>query len=105
MDEFVNKVYDYTETFPKKEVFALTSQLRRASLSVMLNYIEGYVRQSKNVLRNFLGISYGSLKESKYLIYFSYKRKYFKKEEYQKLIDLTEQIGAMLWGVIQKIKK
>ncbi|HOK17596.1 MAG TPA: four helix bundle protein [Candidatus Paceibacterota bacterium] len=105
MDEFANKVYDYTETFPKKEIFGLTSQLRRAALSVILNYLEGYARQNKNVLRNFLEISYGSLKESKYLIYFSYKRKYLEKLEYQKLMDLTETIGAMLWGVIEKIKK
>lgn len=104
MDEFINKVYDCTEVFPKKEIFGLTSQLRRASLSVILNYIEGYARQGKNVLRNFLGISYSSLKECKYLIYFSYRRKYLKKEDYQKLIDLSEKIGAMLWGIIQKLK-
>jgi len=56
------------------------------------------------VLKNFLEISYGSLKESKYLIYFSYKRKYFKKSEYNKLIDLSEKIGAMIWGIISKLK-
>ncbi|MEW6407450.1 MAG: four helix bundle protein [Patescibacteria group bacterium] len=70
MDGFVNKVYNYTRNFPKEEIFGLTSQLRRAALSAILNYIEGYARQSKNSLRNFLEISYGSLKECKYLIYF-----------------------------------
>ena len=104
MDEFVNKVYDYTRSFPREETFGLTSQLRRAALSVILNYIEGYARQSKNVLRNFLEISYGSLKESKYLIYFSYKREYLKKTEYNELLNLSEKIGAMLWGIILKIK-
>ncbi len=96
MDEYINNVYDYTTNFPKEEVYGLTSQLRRSSLSVILNYIEGYARQNKNVLRNFLEISYGSLKESKYLIYFSHKRGYLKEEEYKKLLDLSEKIGAML---------
>lgn len=104
MDEYVNKAYDVSRNFPREEMFGLTSQLRRASLSVILNYIEGYARQSKNVLRNFLEISYGSLKESKYLIYFSHKRGYLKKKEYDELIQLSEKIGAMLWGIFSKLK-
>lgn len=104
MDEYVNKVYDCSQNFPKEEMFGLTSQLRRAALSVILNYIEGYARQRKNVLKNFLEISYGSLKESKYLIYFSYKRGYLKKNEYKELLALSEKIGAMLWGTFSKLK-
>ena len=104
MDEYVNKVYDYSKNFPKEEIFGLTSQLRRASLSVILNYIEGYARQRKAVLKNFLEISYGSLKESKYLIYFSHKRRYIKEKEYKELIELAEKIGAMLWGTFSKLK-
>jgi len=104
MDEYVNRVYDYSKRFPKEEMFGLTSQLRRAALSVILNYIEGYARQQKNVLRNFLEISYGSLKESKYLIYFSHKRRYLNTEQYGHLMNLAEKIGGMLWGTISKIK-
>lgn len=104
MDEFAHRVYDCTEDFPRKEMFGVTSQLRRAALSVILNYIEGYARQSKNNLRNFLDISYGSLKESKYLIYFSWKRNYLNKKEYQELIEFSEKIGAMLWGILSKIR-
>ena len=105
MDEYVNKVYDYTKKFPRDELFGVTSQFRRASLSAMLNYIEGYARgKNRNkVLKNFLEISYGSLKESKYLIYFSYKRSYLNEEEYKKLLKLSERIGAMFWGTIRKL--
>jgi len=71
MDEFVNFIYDVTEKFPKQQLYGLTSQLQRASLSVILNYIEGYVRLTKGYLKNFLEISYGSLKETKYILYFS----------------------------------
>lgn len=104
MDEYVNKAYDYSKNFPKEETFGLTSQFRRAALSVILNYIEGYARQRKGVLKNFLEISYGSLKESKYLVYFSYKRGYIGEKEYQELVELAEQIGAMLWGTFSKLK-
>ena len=104
MDEYVNKVYDYSKDFPKEEIYGLTSQLRRAALSVILNYIEGYARQRKNVLKNFLEIAYGSLKESKYLVYFSYKRRCLKEDEYKELVGLAEKIGAMLWGTFSKLK-
>lgn len=104
MDEYVNKVYDCSKNFPKEEMFGLISQLRRAAMSVILNYVEGYARQRKNVLRNFLEISYGSLKESKYLIYFSFKRDYLEEKNYKELLEKNERIGRMLWGIINKIK-
>lgn len=102
-DEYVHLTYDCTKSFPKDELFGVTSQLRRASLSVILNYTEGYARQRKAVLKNFLEISYGSLKESVYLIDFSFKRGHLKKDSFEKLAKLSQEIGAMLWGVIVKI--
>lgn len=104
MNEFVFKVYKATKSFPKEEIYGLTSQLRRAALSVILNYIEGYARQRTAVLRNFLEISYGSLKESKYLIYFSTCQEYMDKNSEKELQELTDKIGAMLWGTIKKIQ-
>ena len=103
MDDFVHSVYGVTKDFPKDELYGVTSQLRRASLSVILNYIEGYARGRDKVYKNFLEISYGSLKEAKYLLYFSLVEKYLKEEDYKKIMILTEEIGKMLWSVIQKI--
>jgi len=104
MDEYVHLVYKMTRDFPKEELYGVTSQLRRSSLSVILNYIEGYARVKDKVHRNFLEISYGSLKESKYLLYFSFVENYLSKRNYEKSIKLAEEIGAMLWSIIQKIK-
>lgn len=104
MNEYASRVYDCTENFPKTEIFGLTSQLRRSSLSVILNYIEGYARRRNKALLNFLETSYGSLKESKYLVYFSFRRKYLKEKEYKELLSLAEEIGAMLWGTINKLQ-
>ena len=49
MDEYVHFVYKFTKSFPKEELYGVTSQIRRASLSVILNYIEGFARQRKAV--------------------------------------------------------
>lgn len=104
MDEYAHFVYKVTRNFPKDELYGVTSQLRRASLSVILNYIEGYSRKKKLVMINFWEISYGSLKESKYLLNFSYKEKYLSKSDYEKSLSLAEEIGAMLWTVLSKLE-
>lgn len=105
MDKFAHDVYKVTRDFPKNEVYGLTSQLRRAALSVVLNCIEGYSRQRKNVMINFLEISYGSLKESKYLISFAVGEKYLSVKDYKELLKLSEEIGAMLWTLLKNLKK
>lgn len=104
MDQYVHFIYNITQNFPKDEQFGVTSQIRRASLSVILNYIEGFARKKKAVMNNFFEISYGSLKESKYLLYFSYKRSYLSFDRYKKGLDLAEIIGKMSWGILEKLE-
>ncbi len=103
MDEFVHLVYSITKKFPKDELYGATSQLRRAALSIILNFIEGYARKKKAVKRNFWETSFGSLKESKYLVHFSLVEKYLSKEDYKKAIKLAEEIGAMLWRALEPL--
>ena len=103
MDDYVHLVYAATKNFPRNELYGTTSQLRRSALSVMLNYVEGYARGRDKVHKNFLEISYGSLKESAYLLEFSYKEKYINKEFYEKTSALANNIGAMLWGILNKM--
>ncbi len=104
MDKYTHLVYKATREFPKEEMYGVTSQLRRAALSVILNYIEGYARGRNKVHKNFLEISYGSLKESKYLLHFTLVESYLSKEDYKEAIQLSDDIGAMLWGTIKKLK-
>lgn len=105
IDNYVHEVYRISKTFPREEMYGITSQLRRSAISVALNYVEGYARNSNNVHKNFLLISYGSLKESKYLLEFSFKEGYLNQAEYNKIDDIAEEIGKMLWGTINKISK
>ncbi len=103
IDNYVHAVYAATRQFPKEEQYGSVSQLRRAALSVMLNYVEGYARQRKLVHKNFLEISYGSLEESSYLTGFAYKEQWLKEPEYGKLRMFEKEIGAMLWGILRKM--
>ncbi len=104
IDTYIKDVYRATLTFPKEEMFGMTSQLRRAVLSVMLNYIEGFARrrgQKCKIYHNFLTISFGSLKESKYLLYLSQHLGYLSDSDYNKFITMSDEIGAMLYKTIE----
>ena len=104
MDEYAHLVYRITKHFPREELYGITLQLRRATLSIVLNYIEGFARGKRAVKQNFWETSYGSLKESKYLLHFSLVEKYLNQRDYDRVIKLAEEIGAMLWRSIQALK-
>ena len=104
MDEYVHFIYKLSCKFPKNELYGSISQIRRATLSVILNYIEGFARIRKTVQQNFYEISCGFLKESKYLLYFALTEKYISNEEYNKGDKMADEIGAMLWSIIKLLK-
>lgn len=65
---WVLKIYKLTENFPKHELFGLTSQLRRAAVSVPANFAEGFRKVSKADKLRFYNIAQGSLEESRYYL-------------------------------------
>jgi four helix bundle protein len=65
-DEVVLMIYKTSRSFPKEEIYGLTSQMRRAGISVASNIVEGCARESLIEYRRFLEMSYGSLKELHY---------------------------------------
>ena len=101
INSYIHNVYKVTKTFPKEEMYGVISQLRRSSLSVMLNYIEGYARNSNKVNKNFLRISYASLKESEYLIQFSFDEGFLTENNYKVLSKQADEVGAMFWKTIE----
>ncbi len=105
MDECVHFIYKATKSFPKEELYGVISQIRRSALSVILNYIEGYARRRPAVQLNFFEMSYGSLKESRYLLVFSKEEKYLSEDDYIKGEGMANEIGAMLWTEITAIEK
>ena len=97
-DEYAHQVYQLCLILPKEELYGITSQTRRAALSVPLNIIEGYARQSTKSQIQFLHISYGSLKECQYLINFSVSEGLFQAESAKKAVEVGEELARMLWS-------
>ena len=77
-DDLAYRVYLETKKFPKDEIYGVTSQLRRAALSVPTNIVEGMGRQGKNELRKFISIALGSLAETEYLLEFCTRLNYLR---------------------------
>lgn len=102
--EYVLLSYQSTKKYPSDERFGLMSQDRRASVSVMLNYIEGYARMKSGVMIQLFEISYGPLKESIYVRYLAKELGYISPDEYQRAFSLKEEIGAMLYSTIDRLK-
>ena len=101
---FIKLVYGITKNFPRDELYGLVSQIRRAAVSVMLNFLEGFARIKPKVKLNFYEISYGSIKECKYIIYLSKELNYISEDSYTEIINLAEEVCAMLWTTIQTAK-
>jgi four helix bundle protein len=100
--QLVKEVYEITKKFPKEEVFGLTSQTRRAAVSVVANIVEGHaksVRSNREFLR-FLDMSYGSLAEVEYYLELSLSLKYLTISEYNKVEELRREVGALLHRLI-----
>ena len=96
-DDLAYQVYMATKIFPKEGIYGITSQLRRAALSIPTNVVEGYGRQGRKELKQFVNIALGSLAEVEYLLDFSLRLKYLTIEEHKGLQDLRQQVGNLLW--------
>jgi four helix bundle protein len=96
-DELAYQIYMGTKAFPKEEMYAMTSQLRRAALSVPTNIVEGYARQGRTEFRHFTNIALGSLAEAKYLLGFCLRLNYLKAEQHKRLDAQAEEVGRLLW--------
>jgi four helix bundle protein len=102
-DELAYQVYLITKTFPREEMFGIISQLRRASLSIPTNIVEGYSRQGKQYLRQFLNIALGSLSEVEYLLDFCLKLNYLKAETHMSIQALRREVGCLLWNFYKSL--
>ena len=103
--QYVLLTYTSTKKYPNDERYGLTSQDRRAAVSVMLNYVEGYARIKIAVMLNFYETAYGSLKESIYARFLAMNLGYITKKEYNESLVLKDEIGAMLYTTIEGIRK
>jgi four helix bundle protein len=104
-DDLTVAVYERTRSFPKEEVYGLTSQLRRASYSVPANIVEGSSRDSKKDYLHFLYIARGSLSETQYFIHLAARLGYLSSEEAVRLHEQTKLTFGCLHGLIRAVEK
>lgn len=98
-NKLAHMIYDLTEKFPKNELFGLTSQVRRAALSVCANIAEGYSRTSKKDRKHFYQIATGSLVELEFFIDFAHERKFIEDREYQEITSIHTETARVLYGL------
>lgn len=102
--ELTTAIYRATKDFPKEEQFGITSQLRRAILSVPLNIAEGQGRKSKADFRRFLLIAMGSLNETLTILAVSENLKIISDEELQKLRPRILILMKRIQSLITKLQ-
>ena len=99
----VLKIYEVTNNFPKEEIWGLTSQIRRAAVSVPSNIVEGKARGSRKDFKRFLLVARGSLEEVKYQSLLAKELKYMNEEQYEEITAMIEEVGRLLGGMIRKV--
>lgn len=103
--QLVKEIYVLTKTYPKEETYALTSQSKRAAVSVPSNIAEGMGRQYKKDTLQFLHISRGSLYELETLLNIAVMVEILKDEIFQKILPLPDQCLQVLNGLINYLEK
>jgi len=103
--DLVNAVYDATDDFPKREVYSLTDQIRRAAVSVPTNIAEGQAHYNPREFLHFLRHSRGSLAELETQILIAERRKYLSGSSAQNLLKCTNEVGRILSGLINSLRE
>lgn len=103
--DLVADVYRVTENFPKREIYSLTDQIRRAAVSVPSNIAEGQAHFSKAEFCHFLRHSSGSLAELETQLLIAERLDYTERDQTQKLLEKVAEVGKLLNGLINSVKK
>jgi len=100
---FTLKVYSITKSFPREEVFGLSSQMRRSSSSIPTNIAEGSGRNTNPQFAHFLHISSGSCSEIQYQLILSKDLAYISEEVFEELHSEIIEIRKMIYNYVSKL--
>jgi four helix bundle protein len=102
--DLVEMVYQLTRPFPNEELYGLTSQLRRAAVSIASNIAEGQGRQTTSEFLHFLSIANGSLKEVETQVLIAQRLGYVNEERTSEAVALTTEVGRMISGLAKSLR-
>lgn len=103
--DLVAALYDATEGFPKREIYSLTDQMRRAAVSIPSNIAEGQAHFSRREFRHFLRHTCGSLAELETQIVIAQRRNYLTESQTAELLQRTHEVGRILSGLLNSLKE
>jgi four helix bundle protein len=101
---FTNKIYNLTKKFPKEELYGLTSQIRRAAVSIMSNVAEGFDRRSDKEFSNFLSIARASSSEVQNDLYIALDLDYISQVEFNQSYQKAKKIAKQINGLMNYLK-
>lgn len=101
--DLAESVYRLVQLLPNEEIYALSGQMRRAAISIPSNIAEGHSRQSKKEYSHFLYIAKGSISELQTQLLVAERIGYLKKEQIDSALNLSNEIGRMLSGLIRTL--
>ncbi|RKX27948.1 MAG: four helix bundle protein [Verrucomicrobia bacterium] len=104
-DMLAVEVYRTTKTFPREEMYGLTSQLRRAAVSTSSNIVEGCARSSAADYAHFLSIAYGSAREVDYQINLAHRLGFFDQSGHDELQALATETAKVLNSLVRSLRK
>ena len=102
--ELVLAVYDATDSFPKNELYGLTSQTRRAAFSVVANIAEGAAKKGGREFTRFLDIALGSITELEVALRLARDRGYMTPERWAEVERLRNHAGVLTWRLYRAIR-
>lgn len=97
-------IYKLTSEFPKDELYGLTSQMRRCTVSVASNIAEGYGRSSKGEFRQFLGMARGSILELQTQLVIAGRLGFGECLQFETADGLADEVGKMLWALLKSVE-
>jgi four helix bundle protein len=102
---FVLNAYKATQSFPKEEQYNLTSQIRRAAVSIPTNLAEGCGKFTQKDFAKYLQNAFGSAQEVEYLYFLCLELGYLSREDFKKMDSVINEVKAMLIALLVKVRK
>jgi four helix bundle protein len=104
-DQLAVATYKQTRSFPREEIFGLTSQIRRAAVSVASNIVEVSARSSEPEYVRFLDMAYGSAREVEYQIGLAFPLGFLSEASHRELSALSVETSKVLNGLLRSLRK